>query len=536
MSRNPVAKTADLLHRARNLYNEGRYTDAEEELMGALASGAQPAAAYTLLADIQHGLNRPSREAHALEKALAAGASTFADEPEHIWIRLGAIRASQSRPAAAVPAYEQALRTKPDNFAARYGLAQARLALQDLNGARRCVEDLEQRFPNAARAHLLAGHVYKAFGDTAQAKDSYRRALEREPGLGEALYNLVEMDPPGPDDPVVASAVEIATCEGLPAPDRINARFALARIFDRAGRYVEAFEQARLANSLASDELSARGIEYVPAEVERRIMRTMADYPARSFRTALEPLPIELTPVFIIGLPRSGTTLIEQIIASHGSVQGAGERLFARRCERQCRESRSASGRTGWMDPSNEIDASLLEAARERYIEDLFECGLDASWVVDKLPANFEIAGFLRSMFPQAPLIHCVRDPRATCFSLYWSNFVAHEPWYHDLGHVAHYYRQYRRLMAHWRRVIPGPFVEVMYEDLVRSPHDQIAELVRRMGLSPDPACAEFYAHERPILTASHARVRRPIDTSAMDHWRHYAKWIDPIRDLEYEE
>lgn len=535
MSRNPAAKAPDPLHRARNLYDEGRHTDAEEALMSALASGAHRAAAYILLADIQHGLNRPSREAHALEQALAAGATALADEPEHVWIRLGAIRASQRRPAAAIPAYEQALRTKPDNFPARYGIAQARLALQDLNGACRCVEELERRFPSIARTHLLGGHVYKSFGDTARAKDSYRRALERDPKLGEALYNLVEMDPPGPDDALAAGAAEIASCEELPVPDRINARFALARILERAGRHAEAFEHARLANNLASGELSARGIEYVPAEVERRITRTMADYPASSFRTALEALPIELTPIFIIGLPRSGTTLVEQIIAGHGSVQAAGERLFARRCERHCRESRTASGRSGPVDPSNEIDAGLLEAARERYVEDLFECGLDASWIVEKLPANFEIAGFLRSMFPKAPLVHCVRDPRATCFSLYWSNFVAHEPWYHDLGHLSHYYRQYRRLMAHWRRVVPDPFIEVVYEDLVRNPRDQIAVLLRRIGLPFDRACVDFHVHERPILTASHAQVRRPMNTSAIDHWRHYAEWVGPIRDLKAE-
>lgn len=523
----------DLLSRARVLHNKGRYADAEEVLTRALVAGAEPVAVYSLLADIQRALDRPTREAHALEQALAAGASASSDNPALHWTRLGAIRASQGDLASAVAAYEQAVHTEPDNLAAWYGLAQARLALQDLEGARRSVELLVRRFPEVARTHLLAGHLHKVFGDTAQARDCYRRALEREPNLGEALYNLVEMAPPAPDDSIAARAAEISSCDELPAPDRINAGFALARILDRAGQHAEAFEHARCANSLARDELSARHIDYVPTHAEQRMTRTIAEYPARSFRAALEPLPIELTPVFVIGLPRSGTTLIEQIVASHGEVQAGGERVFARRSERHFRESRAAAGRSGPIDPANNIDAELLEAARERYVEDLFESGLDASWIVDKLPANFEIAGFLRSIFPDAPLIHSVRDPRATCFSLYWSNFSAHEPWYHDLGHLAHYYGQYSRLMAHWRSVIPGPFIEVVYEDLVRNPEEQIATLLRMIGLSFDPACVEFYRHERPILTASHAQVRKPMNTSAIDHWRHYAEWLGPLRDLQ---
>lgn len=526
----PPQPEPDPLHRARELYDEGLYSDAEDELIRALANGAPPAAAYRLLADVEHRLNNPAREARALEQALAAGASAPSSRPEHIWTRLGAIRASLGDAGAAVAAYQQAIRIAPDKPAARYGIAMARLANQDFDGARQVVEDLQLRFPEIARTHLLAGHVHKAFGNAARAAECYRRALDGESTLGEALYNLVEMAPPAPDDSIAARAAEIVGCKELPAADRVNAGFALARIHDRAGRYAKAFEHARCANGLARDSLSARGIDYMPDRAERRTARIIADYPACSFGAGRDPLPVEFTPVFIIGLPRSGTTLIEQILASHPSVQAAGERVFARRCERTFRDSRAAAGRKGPIDPANDIDAKLLEVARERYLEDVLETGLEGPWVVDKLPANFEIAGFLRLMLPEAVLIHSVRDAPATCFSLYWANFSSHEPWYHDLGHLAHYYREYHRLVTHWRAVIPGPFIDVVYEDLVRNPRNETAGLLRRVGLSFDPACAEFYTHERPILTASHAQVRKPVTTDAIDHWRHYAEWIGPIR------
>lgn len=532
MNAGPAQRETALLRGARNLLDGGHYADAEEELLRVLASGDRTASAYLLLADARRRLNEPSREAEALEQALAAGADANLGNPEAIWIRLGTIRASQGDPAAAVSAYEQAVLAAPDNFAASYGIARSRFENQDLDGARSGIEDLQHRFPEMAHAHLLAGHVYNAFGDAVAAGRAYRRALQLEPDLGEALYNLVETDPPAPGDTTTAHAIDVATRDDVRAADRINARFALARIYDRAGRYGEAFENAECANRLARADLAARHIRYRPEETEQRMARTIAEYPASTFRKAIDRLPVELTPIFVIGLPRSGTTLLEQIITSHGAVQAAGERVFAARCEREFREARKAAGRGGPVDPAHDIDAELLKAARESYIEDLFESGLEGPWIVDKLPANFEIAGFLRSIFPAAPIVHSVRDPRATCFSLYWSNFAAHEPWYHDLGHLAHYCRQYQRLMSHWRNVIPGPFVEPVYEELVRDPRARIAGLLREIGLEFDHACTTFHEQDRPILTASHAQVRRPMNTSSIDRWRHYAEWLGPIHDL----
>ncbi len=523
----------DTLCHVRKLYSEAKYDEAEKALFEFIEAGAKSADTYCLLADIQHALVRPDHEARALEQALAAGASAFLDNPEKIWLRLGVIRASQGDHVAAVAAYKQSLRIKPDQFAALYGLAQEYLTLHDLDAAYLCIKDLKSHFPHEARTHLLAGHIHKALGSTAQAQKCYYRALAYEPELGEALYNLVEMDPPGPDNPLAASAAKIASHNHLPAPDRINAGFALARIFDQSGRYAEAFEQTRRANNLARNTLKTRGVSYVPELAERRIARAITEYPVSSFHTTLDPLPIEFTPVFVFGLPRSGTTLIEQIITSHKDVQTVGERSFARQCELRFRKTRLEAGRTGPVDPSDKTDAELLAAAREQYIEDIFACGMDGSWIVDKLPANYQIAGFLRAIFPNARLVHSMRDPRATCFSLYWSNFHTHEPWYHNLMHIAHYYRQYSQLMKYWQRVIPGPYIEVDYEDLVHNPQEQITGLLHRIGLPFDSACLTFYDYKRPILTASHAQVRRPIYTGAIDHWRHYAEWLGPVRDLQ---
>lgn len=532
MSADSAAAGAELLARARLLHGNGRHVDAESAVLSALAKSAEPATAYRLLASIEKALARPEREARALGQALAMCEAETSDDTAQLWTRLAVLRARLGYLQESLHAYEHAVAAQPGYLPAHQGLARMRFALQDLDGVQQSVTELQRRFPEHAFTHLIAGHMLKALGDTPAATECYARALERNPDLGEALYNLVDLAPPDVDNPLAAHAAVLASRVDLAAADRINAGFAYARILDRAARYSDSFHELRRANELARDVLAHQGIVYHPPGVEARFGRTMTEYPEQTFCLTLDPLPVGVTPVFVVGLPRSGTTLVEQILASHPDVQAGGELPFARDCEYRFRVSRVTAGRDGPVNPADPVDAELLESARERYLDALFERGLDGPWIIDKLPANFEIAGFLRSIFPHAPVIHCVRDPHATCFSLYKANFGAHEPWYHDLVHMAHYYGQYRRLMAHWAKALTAPFLEVAYEELVLSPDARIPALLEAIGLPFDPACFEFYRHNRPILTASHAQVRRPIYTDSIDHWRHYTDWLGPLAAL----
>ena len=520
------------LERARSLYETGQHTAAESAILDILVSGTPTTEVFCLLALVQRALDRPAGEARALEQALAAvPQGTVAMDVVRLWARLGSVRAWLGDHTGALTAYERAAGIAPDDIEALQGVARSQFALHDLEAALRSAQDLERRFPSATFTHLFAGHVQKALGDVPAAACSYARALASDPLSGEALYNLVDLETPQLGSDIASRAALLSARDDIPAADRINASFAHARILDAAGHHAEAFAAFQRANDTARTELAGWGIEYVPARVEERVTRTIAENDEASFGSSLAPLPIDLQPVFIIGLPRSGTTLVEQILASHSEVQAAGEVLFARECEHTFRQRREAAGRAGPVDPANPIDAECLEAAREQYIERLFERGLDGRWIVDKLPANFEIAGFLRLLFPQAPIVHTIRDPRANCFSLYCANFAAHEPWYHDLDDLAHYHRQYRRLMTHWYRVISPPLIDIVYEDLVRDPRRQIPMLLSAIGLSFETACLEFYRHERPILTASHSQVRRPVYTGAVDHWKNYKAWLGPVLD-----
>lgn len=463
----------------------------------------------------------------------AITADSDAQRQADAWGRQATLMARRGDWFAAAPAFQRVIDLRPADPRGWEGLARARLALQDLDATRGLAADMQTRFPDRAFPWLLAGHLHKAHGEAAVAMDAYRKALQREPGHGEALFGLVELQVPAPDEPLAQQVMKVAEDDGVAIADRINAGFGAGRILDRAGQYEDAFRLFRRANELAREDLARQDISYQPEQREQEIQRRIALYPASTVTTTLPPLPIDLTPIFVIGMPRSGTTLIEQILASHPDIEAAGELTAAHECEDRFLSARQQAGRSGPVDVSDRQDSAFLEDAREQYIEALFERGLDGPWIVDKMPANFELAGFLRLLFPDAPILHSIRDPRATGFSLYSANFGGHDPYYHDLGHLAHYYRQYQRIMTHWQSVLTKGVINVSYELLVADPARQIPELLAVMGLPPHHDCLEFHRTQRPVLTASHAQVRQPVYRSAVDHWRHYQPWLEPLVTLQ---
>lgn len=522
------------LERARQLCQAGRHAAAEPVLLAALDAAVDVGPeAYRLLADIEQALANPGRELRALEALLAVLSSQDDDTVSaRIWARVATLRSRLGDAQGALAAWRSASMAAPDAMVLQQGLARARFAAQDLDGVRASAAELLRQFPEHAFTHLYHGHLQKAIGETTAAVASYRRALELDPQCGEALYNLVELPEFEVSSALRAQAMELAERDGLPPAERINAAFAMARILDREREFQQAFEYLRRGNEWARAESEQSGRRYDPAAAEARVAQTIAQYPRATFGAAIGALAVEFMPIFVIGPPRSGTTLIEQILGSHSRVEAGGELTAAPRSESEFRRARAAAGRHGPVDPAHPVDAGLLEAARERYVEALFERGLSGPLVVDKLPANFEIAGFLRVMFPDAPILHSARDVRATGFSLYSANFGAHETWYHDLGDLAHYLQRYRRLMRHWQDVIKPPLAVISYERLVTEPAEQIPVLLQQAGLDFEPACLEFHRSSRPILTASHAQVRRPAYTSSIDHWRNYSEWLGPVAAL----
>lgn len=521
------------LAEAHRLFLAGRIDDAESTLAAALKDGVVPTpAALQLLADIERKKGRAGAELRTLEALLTVFRSDDQTAVARVWARVAMLRDRQGDPDGAAAAWRRAVIGAPDVAAFHFGLARARFNAGDIGGMRESASELLELFPERAFTHVYAGHVKKAVGEKSEAARSYRRALGIDSNCGEALYNLAEMRGAGGSASLLEQATHVAGREDVSAADRVNAAFAAARILDRDQRFRDAFDYLARANEWAQTESARHGLHYDRDRAQAGVERTIAEYPRATFETAIDDLPVDLVPIFVIGPPRSGTTLIEQILNSHSLIETAGEFTAAVRFEAAFREARSKAGRDGPVDPANAVDAELLETARERYVDALFERGLGGPRIVDKLPANYRIAGFLRAMFPAAPIVHCVRDLRATGFSLFNANFGAHEAWYHDLGDIAHNLNLYRQLISHWESVLEPAFTNVSYEQLVEAPDERIARLLDRLDLPFESVCLAFHESDRPVLTASHEQVRRPVYTSAVNHWRNYSEWLGPVAAL----
>lgn len=423
-------------------------------------------------------------------------------------------------------ALQQKSRQQPTDPAIHEQLARVLLAQGDLTALAALQSVLDERFGNHPFTHLIAGHAAKARGDAEAAAQRYRQALALQPASGEAQYNLVDLEIhlQSTERKRIAQLAENLAGATLPAADRINIHFAHARLLERAGEAEAAFIHYRLANDLAKATLDERGIRHDAERAERQLQADLENWRAGLFENPLPPSGIDLTPVFVTGLPRSGTTLVEQILASHPQVCAGGELTLGPGVQQACRQQLDIGPADPLPPPTDATLRDALARAREQYLDGLFERGLDARWVVDKLPANARIAGFLRLLFPDAPVIHCRRDPRALAWSLYTANFAAHEAWYHDLNDMVGVFQRHDRLIAHWRTLLPPPFVDVTYETLVREPEAQISRLLAMCGIPFDAATLQPELLERPVFTASHAQVRRPIHSAAIARWRPQAK------------
>jgi tetratricopeptide (TPR) repeat protein len=418
------------------------------------------------------------------------------------WIRHAENCTAQGRFDDAISSYRRAIELAPERASLLERLALSLLSAQRLDAARTVRDQMMSRFPSHAGTHVIDGHIHRIDRRNEDAIKAYKQAIELDELRYDAIYNLVALKPPALAEPLALRIEAMRRNSTLDAVDLANLDFASARMYENAGNFEIAFDRYASANAHSSVAMAARGIVYKPEEMERRIDTLIARYPAESFAEPIEPLSIVLKPIFILGLPRSGATLVEEILASLPRIVAGGKLPIAPMCE-QLFTSRNTS----------EDAAAVLHELRERYVDALFERDLCGRYVTDKLPGNFLIAGFLRLLFPNAIIIHVKRNLMATCWSLFTSNFGIYEPYSTSLEHLAHYARQYQRIMTHWRAVITQPaMVEIQYEDLVTHPEQEMRRLLAACDLPWDARC----------LTANHRQVTQPIYAAAMDRWRHY--------------
>ena len=413
-------------------------------------------------------------------------------------------------------AYSAGLEVAPEHAALHSAHAMAERALGRLADAETSTRRALALRPDAADTLALLGSLAIDHGRFDEAEDSLRKALAIDPELPEALTSLAMLRKMSAADAPWRDAAERALARGLPVAHAINLHHSLGKYYDDVGDRDAAFRHHRRGNELA--RASRPG--YDRAETTQRVTRTLAAFDRNVFAALRSRGLGSERPVFVIGMPRSGTSLTEQILASHPEVHGAGELLywiFAADAEREAGAENRA--------------AKIAELGRA-YLEGLATQTPGAARVIDKLPVNFRHIGLIHAALPGARFIHLERDPLDTCLSIYFQGFSAAHPYATDFGDLAHYYHEYRRLMAHWRGVLPPQtLLEVRYEDLVDDPEGWSRRMLEHIGLAWDPLCLQFHRTHRPVLTASNWQVRQPISKGSVGRWRRYERFLGPLRE-----
>lgn len=370
--------------------------------------------------------------------------------------------------------------------------------------------------PDYVEALSLLGELQADSGHFEEADALFRRAIAIKPDFSFAYFSIATHRKMTKEDVSWCEAVNSLLATPIPLSNEIHLRYALGKYFDDIQEYDSAFENYRQANDLTQ----RYGLSFDPQKLTKTIDHTLQGF-SREFinRSATNASGSEL-PVFVVGMPRSGTSLIEQILASHPAVFGAGELPYWENVFRAYRKTQL----------TGEIDCEFLRRATTDYINLLTTSSGQALRVVDKMPANFLYAGLIHSIFPQARIIHIQRHPIDTCLSIYFQNFFGMGPYSNNLENLAHYYAEYIRITDHWRSILPASsWLEVPYEELVTQQEPWSRRMVEFMGLPWDARCLDFHRTQRVVITASKWQVRQKVHSASIGRWRHYEQYLGPL-------
>jgi Tfp pilus assembly protein PilF len=434
---------------------------------------------------------------------------------------LGVLARGAGQADAAIDLFQRAILGNPLFPEAFSGLGGALMEKARLKEAVVAYQQVTELTPGDAEAFNNLGTALKALGKFEEASSFFRRAIAIRPDAVLAYFNLSATGYLTADDGEIKTLQELLSQTSLPMKDRIVAGFTLGEVLDAADRYDEAFAQYAAANLLIKQTKAAQGKDFDGQALHRQVDKLIEVFTSKFFASRREwGDPSEL-PVFVMGMPRSGTSLVEQIAASHPSVLGAGELNAISNISNALGER---CGPAAWEWDT----ASVSKAARE-YLSGLKKMGPGAARVIDKMPGNVLLLGVIATLFPNARIIFCKRDACDTCLSCYFQWFTQGGFFATDLADCGHQYLEFERITAHWRAVLPLRMLEVEYETLVGDLEGQSRRLIDFLGLPWDAACLNFHRTERPVFTASDWQVRQPIYKSSVGRWRHYEKYLDPL-------
>lgn len=461
-------------------------------------------------------------ESGQLEAGLKAAAKAIELDPglAQAYNNRGDIYLEQARYGDAMQSYQKAVELDPAYTAAIINMARVQRDLDDPEAGMKTLETVLELEPGNPEAHHVMGVLHEQMGDREKAADSFKRAIELAPDMTVSHYNLAQIRGRKSSDDELNAMQKLWRKEELGSTSRMHLAYGFYRIYEQRQMYDEAFGYLAEGN-----RIKARTSTYNDEEVGRYLDDSVA-----AVRQALTAVGADAgnpdeRPVFVLGMPRSGTTLTEQILASHSEIAGAGEVSYAFDTVHRIREI------TGRAYPAS---IALLSAGQLRdlgsyYLSCHSERNLAARYVVDKSPLNFQYLGLLALALPNAKFIHCRRDPVANCFAVHRIPFDKRQAYAHDLAALGQYYNRYRALMRDWHRLFPGRILDVRYEDTVADIDAQARGMLGFLELGFEDSVLDFYKTKRLVKTPSASQVREPIYKDAIAMWKNYEKHLGPL-------
>ena len=491
--------------------NENRLDVAERLLKPHLKEDPFDVFAIRMLAELAARIGRWGDAEHLLRRAVEL-APGFTAARANLALVLGRM----GRPAEALELLDQVFVDEPEDLG-HWNLKAATLGrLGDFDEAIHLYENVLEQAPRQPRVWLSYGHMLKTVGRLEEGIAAYRKAIEIKPELGEAWWSLANLKTVKFDQADIAAMEQALSSKGLSEEDRFHLDFALGKAMHDTGRAEEAFRHYSEGNALR-----LKNQPYDAARITRTVDRCIAAFTPESFaeRAGACDAP---DPIFIIGMPRAGSTLVEQILASHSLVEGTSELADIPALVRK------VGAYPGKVLELNETERRELGA--EYLKRAAVQRRTDRPFFIDKLPNNWLFVPFIQLILPKAKIIDARRHPLSCCFSNFRQHFAHGQAFTYDLGDLGRYYSDYVRLMAHIDAVLPGRVHRVIYERMVEDTELEVRALIDHCGLEFEPQVLEFYKTERAVRTASSEQVRRPIYREATEEWRPYEDFLEPLK------
>ena len=434
-------------------------------------------------------------------------------------MHLAQILTSLNRDAEAAPLFRRSYDLEPTTNRGRTALARAQILEKDHASAEKTLRGLVEEFPTDAGAYSLLGMVLQVLGRFEEASEVLRRSIELDPNQVRSYRELaLGTRFKESDRDFLQKVDEAKSLPDLRRDSRLGLHYLLGKAYDDLREYELAIAEYDDANRIARQIAGKASRKEEHVRREAKLVETFTPPFFESHRHLGSPSEL---PVFIVGMIRSGTTLTEQVLSSHPQVRGAGELTFW-----------TTKGADVFLEPSLSSDESARQAQRE-YLAILEEHRDGCLRVTDKMPTNFETLGQIRTLFPNARIIHCLRHPVDTCVSMYVTAFKGGLDVGHDRGTIVAFYRHYQRVMEHFRQVIPSDrLLEIRYEELVQDREAVARGMIEFCGLEWDDACLTHESNERVVDTPSVWQARQPMYSTSMGRWRNYAPWLGEFREL----